>query len=173
MRPTRSSSWNECVREQQYSQVDRHLEKASNSTPVHAAHIWLARSYQVSGRWDKAVSILDLTDQNRDKLTPEMALFSDRLRADSQGKYEEGMRLILELRKLAPREPIYILTAAIIGIAVNKPRLAIDLFEKTEVPEEWLKTGPGRAGLGIGQRLLLFRNHKKSSMSSEGPGKIT
>jgi len=140
-----------------------HLEKAVKLDPgFMPAHIWLARCYQVTGRWDKAVPILELADQNRDKLTPEMALFSDRLKADSQGKYEEGLRALLELRKLAPREPLYIFAAAINGIAVNRPRQAIDLFEKTEIPEDWLKIGTGPTWFGIWSNAHYFLgNHKK------------
>jgi len=140
-----------------------HLEKAVELDPgFMPAHIWLARCYQVKGRWDKAVPILELTDQNRDKLTPEMLLFSDRLRADSQGKYEEGLRALLELRKLAPREPLYIFAAAVNAIAINKPRQVIDLFEKTEVPEDWLKIGIGPAWFGHWSNAHYFLgNHKK------------
>jgi hypothetical protein len=140
-----------------------HLEKAVELDPgFMPAHIWLARCYQVKGRWDKAVPILELTDQNRDKLTPEMLLFSDRLRADSQGKYEEGLRALLELRKLAPREPLYIFAAAVNAIAINKPRQVIDLFEKTEVPEGWLKIDIGSAWFGHWSNAHYFLgNHKK------------
>jgi len=140
-----------------------HLEKAVKLDPgFMPAHIWLARCHQVNGRWDKAVPILELTDQNRNKLTPEMLLFSDRLRADSQGKYEEGLRALLELRKLAPREPLYIFAAAVNAIAINKPRQVIDLFEKTEVPEDWLKIGAGPAWFGNWSNAHYFLgNHKK------------
>ncbi|MBM3285548.1 MAG: hypothetical protein FJY81_06710, partial [Candidatus Aminicenantes bacterium] len=121
-----------------------HLEKTVKlDAGFMPAHIWLARCYQNIGRWDKAVPILELTDQNRDKLTPEMALYSDRLKADSQGKYEEALRALRELRKLAPREPLYIFAVAQTEIALNRPRRAIDLFEKTEIPEDWLKIGTG------------------------------
>jgi len=121
-----------------------HLEKTVKLDPgFMPAHLWLARCYSNIERWDKAVSILEFTDQNRDKLTPEMALFSDRMKAESQGKHEEGLRALLELRKLAPREALYTFAAAATEIGINKPRQAIDLFEKVEVPEYWLKIGTG------------------------------
>ena len=117
-----------------------HWEKAVELDPgFMPAHLWLALSYSRSGRWDKTVSILEFTDQNRDKLTPEMALFSERLKAESQGKNEEALRALIELRKLAPREPLYIFQVAATEIGVNNPRRAIDLFEKAEVPEDWLR----------------------------------
>jgi serine/threonine protein kinase/tetratricopeptide (TPR) repeat protein len=121
-----------------------HWEKTVQLDPgFMPAHLWLALSYSRIGRWDKAISILEFTDQNRDKLTPEMALFSDRLKAESQGKNEEALRALLELRKLAPHEPVYIFQVAATEIGINKPRQAIDLFEKTEVPGYWLKIGTG------------------------------
>ncbi|MCJ7589027.1 MAG: protein kinase [Candidatus Aminicenantes bacterium] len=121
-----------------------HMEKAVKLDPgFMPAHLWLARCYSNIERWDKAVSILDFMDQNRDKLTPEMALFLDRLKAESQGKYEEALRALLELRKLAPREALYTFAAAATELGINKPRQAIDLFEKAEVPEYWLKIGTG------------------------------
>jgi tetratricopeptide (TPR) repeat protein len=121
-----------------------HLEKTVKLDPgFMPAHLWLARCYSNIERWDKAVSILEFTDQNRDKLTPEMALFSDRLKAETQGKYEEALRALLELRKLAPREALYTFAVAATEIGINKPRQAIDLFEKAEVPEYWLKIGTG------------------------------
>jgi len=141
-----------------------HLEKTVKlDAGFMPAHIWLARCYQNIGRWDKAVPILELTDQNRDKLTPEMALYSDRLKADSQGKYEEALRALRELRKLAPREPLYIFAVAQTEIALNRPRRAIDLFEKTEIPEDWLKIGTGLIWFNNWSAAhLLQGNYKKA-----------
>ena len=140
-----------------------HLENAVKLDPgFMPAHLWLARCYSNIGQWDKAVSKLEFTDQNRDKLTPEMALFSDRLKAESQGKYEEVLRALLELRKLAPREALYTFAVAATEIGINKPRQAIDLFEKAEVPEYWLKIGTGIAWFGNWSNAHYFLgNHKK------------
>jgi serine/threonine protein kinase/tetratricopeptide (TPR) repeat protein len=141
-----------------------HLEKAVELDPgFMPAYQWLARIYSNMGLWDKAISILDFMDQNRDKLTPEGALWLDRLKAESQGKHEEALRAVLQLHKLAPREALYTFLAAAIEIGINKPRLAIDLFERTEVPESWLKI----AAQGIlwfanwSNAHYLLGNHKK------------
>ena len=116
-----------------------HLEKAVELDPgFMPAYQWLARSYQNMGLWDKAVSILGFMDQNRDKLTPEGALFLDRMKAESQGKNEESLRAILQLQKLAPREVLYNFLAVAVEIGLNKPRQALDLFEKVELPENRL-----------------------------------
>jgi serine/threonine protein kinase/tetratricopeptide (TPR) repeat protein len=116
-----------------------HLEKAVELDPgFMPAYQWLARSYQNMGLWDKAVSILGFMDQNRDKLTPEGALFLDRMKAESQGKNEESLRAILQLQKLAPREVLYNFLAVAEEIGLNKPRQALDLFEKVELPESRL-----------------------------------
>jgi len=122
-----------------------HLEKAVKLDPrFMPAYQWLARIYSNRGLWDKAVSILDFMEQNRDKLTPEGALFLDRLKALSQGKNEEALRAVLQLEKLAPGEVVYKFLAVGEGVALNKPRQALDLFEKTEVSEVWLNTDQGR-----------------------------
>jgi serine/threonine protein kinase/tetratricopeptide (TPR) repeat protein len=141
-----------------------HLEKAVELDPgFMPAYQWLARIYSNMGLWDKAVSILDFMDQNRDKLTPEGALWLDRLKAESQGKHEEALRAVLQLHKLAPREALYTFLVAAEGTGINKPRLAVDLFERTEVPESWLKI----AAQGIlwfanwSNAHYLLGNHKK------------
>ena len=116
-----------------------HLEKAVELDPgFMPAYQWLARIYSNIDLWDKAVSIIGFMDQNRDKLTPEGALFLDRLKALSQGKNEESLRAVLQLQKLAPREFLYNFLAVAEGIGLNKPRQALDLFEKVELPESWL-----------------------------------
>jgi tetratricopeptide (TPR) repeat protein len=79
-----------------------HLEKAVEFDPgFMPAHIWLARCYQSIGRWDKAVSILELTDQNRDKLTPEMALYVAE-------QWEEAAALVEKLRSEEPDDIDYL-----------------------------------------------------------------
>jgi serine/threonine protein kinase/tetratricopeptide (TPR) repeat protein len=116
-----------------------HLEKAVELDPgFMPAYQWLARSYSNIGQWDKAVSILGFMEQNRDKLSPEGALFLDRLKALSQGKNEESLRAVLQLQKLAPREVVYNFLAVAEEIGLNKPRQALDLFEKVELPESRL-----------------------------------
>jgi serine/threonine protein kinase/tetratricopeptide (TPR) repeat protein len=121
-----------------------HLEKAVELDPgFMPAYQWLARIYSNLDLWDKAVSILGFMDQNRDKLTPEGALFLDRLKALSQGKNEESLRAVLQLQKLAPREFLYNFLVVAEGIGLNKPRQALDLFEKVELPESWLKFTSG------------------------------
>jgi serine/threonine protein kinase len=116
-----------------------HLEKAVELDPgFMPAYQWLARSYSNIGQWDKAVSILGVMEQNRDKLSPEGALFLDRLKALSQGKNEESLRAVLQLQKLAPREVVYNFLAVAEEIGLNKPRQALDLFEKVELPESRL-----------------------------------
>ncbi|OGD18687.1 MAG: hypothetical protein A2W03_08835 [Candidatus Aminicenantes bacterium RBG_16_63_16] len=145
------------------AQAISHWEKTVKLDPGYMpAHLWLARCYSNIERWDKAVSILEFTDQNRDKLTPEMALFSDRLKAESQGKHEEALRALLELRRLAPREALYTFAVAASEIGINKPRQAIGLFEKAEVPEYWLKISTGIMWFGIWSNAhYLLGNHKK------------
>ncbi len=140
-----------------------HLEKAVQLDPgFMPAYLWLARCYSNLGRWDKAVSILELTDQNRDKLTPEMALFSDRLKAESQGKNKEALRSLLELQRLAPREALYVFQVAVTEIGINEPRQAIDLFEKAQVPGYWLKVGTGLVWFANWSNAHYFLgNHKK------------
>jgi serine/threonine protein kinase/tetratricopeptide (TPR) repeat protein len=121
-----------------------HLEKAVELDPgFMPAYQWLARIYSNIDLWDKAVSIIGFMDQNRDKLTPEGALFLDRLKALSQGKNEESLRAVLQLQKLAPREFLYNFLAVAEGIGLNKPRQALDLFEKVELPESWLNLNMG------------------------------
>jgi serine/threonine protein kinase/tetratricopeptide (TPR) repeat protein len=121
-----------------------HLEKAVELDPgFMPAYQWLARSYSNIGLWDKAVSILGIMEQNRDKLTPEGALFLDRLKALSQGKNEESLRAVLQLQKLAPREALYNFLVVAEEIGLNKPRQALDIFEKAELPESWLKFTSG------------------------------
>jgi serine/threonine protein kinase/Flp pilus assembly protein TadD len=121
-----------------------HLEKAVELDPgFMPAYQWLARIYSNIDLWDKAVSIIGFMDQNRDKLTPEGALFLDRLKALSQGKNEESLRAVLQLQKLAPREFLYNFLAVAEGIGLNKPRQALDLFEKVELPESWLNLTSG------------------------------
>jgi len=116
-----------------------HLEKAVELDPgFMPAYQWLARSYSNIGQWDKAVSILGFMEQNRDKLSPEGALLFDRLKALSQGKNEESLRAVLQLQKLAPREVVYNFLAVAEEIGLNKPRQALDLFEKVELPESRL-----------------------------------
>jgi tetratricopeptide (TPR) repeat protein len=141
-----------------------HLEKAVELDPgFMPAYQWLARIYSNMRLWDKAVSILGFMDQNRDKLTPEGALFLDRMKAQSQGKNEEALRALVQLQKLAPREALYTFSVAIESISINKPRQALDLFEKVEVPESWLNIG----GSGISwfgnwcNAYYLLGNHKK------------
>ena len=137
-----------------------HLEKIVKLDPgFMPARLWLARSYSIQGQGDKAVSTLEFMDQNRDKLTREMALFLDLSKADSQGKSEEALRIALQLHKLAPHEALYTFRAAIQEIAINKPRQAIDLFEKVEVTESWLKDGGWFGNWSIAHYLL--GNHKK------------
>ncbi|MFZ2052860.1 MAG: protein kinase [Candidatus Aminicenantales bacterium] len=127
-----------------YAKAISHLEKAVELDPgFMPAYQWLARIYSNSGLWDKVVSILGLLEQNRDKLTPEMALFLDRLKALSQGKNEESLRAVLQLQKLAPREALYNFLVVAEEIGLNKPRQALDLFEKVELPESWLNTTSG------------------------------
>jgi tetratricopeptide (TPR) repeat protein/predicted Ser/Thr protein kinase/TolB-like protein len=121
-----------------------HLEKAVKLEPEFwHAYIWIARIYSNNDQWDKAVSVLDFLDQNRDKLTPEGALWLDRLRAEGQGKIEEALRAVLQLQRLAPRAALYTFLAASYETEINKPRLAADLFERNEVPESWLNLAPG------------------------------
>jgi serine/threonine protein kinase len=121
-----------------------HLEKAVELDPgFMPAYQWLALIYSRMPLWDKAVSILDFLDQNRDKLTPEGAFWLDRLRAESQGKNEEALRAILQLQKLAPREALYNFLVVAEEIGLNKPRQALDVFEKVELPESWLNTNSG------------------------------
>ncbi len=146
------------------AKASSHLEKAAElDRGFMPAYQWLARIYSNMGLWDKAVSILDFMEQNRDKLTPEGALWLDRLKAESQGKHEEVLRAILQLQKLAPREALYTFLVAIGNMSINKPRLAIDLFKRTEIPESWLNI----AGTGIMwfanwcNAHYLLGNHKK------------
>jgi serine/threonine protein kinase len=121
-----------------------HLEKAVELDPgFMPAYQWLARIYSNIDLWDKAVSIIGFMDQNRDKLTPEGALFLDRLKALSQGKNEESLRAVLQLQKLAPREALSNFLVVAEEIGLNKPRQALDLFEKVELPESWLNTSQG------------------------------
>jgi tetratricopeptide (TPR) repeat protein/predicted Ser/Thr protein kinase len=140
-----------------------HLEKTVKLDPgFMPARLWLARSYSILGQGDKAVSTLEFMDQNRDKLTPEMALFLDLSKADSQGKSEDALRALLQLQKIAPREALYTFRVAIEEIAINKPRQAIDLFEKVEVPEYWLKIGSGITWFANWSNAhYLLGNHKK------------
>ena len=140
-----------------------YLEKTVKLDPgFMPAYLWLARSYSILGQGDKAVSILGFMEQNRDKLTLEGALFLELLKAESQGKSEEARRALLQLQKLAPHEALYTFRAAIQEIAINKPRQAIDLFEKVEVPEYWLKIGSGVAWIGNWSNAhYLLGNHKK------------
>jgi tetratricopeptide (TPR) repeat protein/predicted Ser/Thr protein kinase/TolB-like protein len=127
-----------------YAQAIGHLEKAIELDPAFMpAYQWLASSYRNMGRWDKAVSILSFMDQNRDKLTPEGAGMLDYLTAQSQGKHEEVLRALHQLQRLAPREVLFTFTVAANEIGINKPRLALDLFEKVEIPESWLNIAPG------------------------------
>ena len=121
-----------------------HLEKAIELDPgFMPAYQWLARSYQNMDLWDKAASILGFMDQNRDKLTPEGALFLDRMEAVSQGKNEESLRAVLQLQKLAPREVLYNFLAVAEEIGLNKPRQPLDLFEKVELSESSLNATYG------------------------------
>jgi tetratricopeptide (TPR) repeat protein len=121
-----------------------HLEKAVELDPgFMPAYQWLARTYANMRLWDKAVSILGFMEQNRNKLSPEGALFLDRLKALSQGKNEESLRAVLQLQKLAPREVLYNFLVVAEEIGLNKPRQALDLFEKVELPENWLNTTSG------------------------------
>jgi serine/threonine protein kinase len=127
-----------------YGQAIDHLEKAVRLDPGFLpAYQWLARSYSNTGLWEKAVSILGFMEQNRDKLTPEGALFLDRMKAMSQGKNEEALRALQQLRRLAPREVLYTFLVAAEAIAINRPRLGLDLLEKNKVPETWLDKAPG------------------------------
>jgi tetratricopeptide (TPR) repeat protein len=147
-----------------YAKAISHLEKAVELDPgFMPAYQWLARTYSNIGLWDKAVSILGFMDQNRDKLTPEGVLFLDRMKAESQGKNEEALRALLQLQKLAPREALYTFLVAVYNISMNKPRQALDLFEKVEVPESWLNMAATRTmwfGNWCNAHYLLG-NHKK------------
>jgi serine/threonine-protein kinase len=127
-----------------YARAISHLEKAIELDPgFMPAYQWLASSYRNMGRWDKAASILGFMDQNRDKLTPEGAGMLDYMKAQSQGKHEEVLRALHQLQRLAPREALFTYAVALNEIGINKPRLALDLFEKVEVPEGWLNIAPG------------------------------
>jgi serine/threonine protein kinase len=141
-----------------------HLEKAVELDPgFMPAYQWLARIYSNMGLWDKAVSILDFLDQNRDKLTPEGALWLDRLKAESQGKHEEALRAVLQLQKLAPREALYAFLVGAYETGLNKPRLAVDVFERTEIPESWLNVA-AQGTLWFdnwSNAYYLLGNHKK------------
>ena len=127
-----------------YAQAIGHFEKAVELDPgFMPAYQWLASSYRNMGRWDKAASILGFMDQNREKLTPEGAGMLDYMKAQSQGKHEEVLRALHQLQRLAPREALFTYGVALNEIGINKPRLALDLFEKVEVPEGWLNVAPG------------------------------
>jgi len=140
-----------------------HLEKAIELDPgFMPAYQWLARSYQNMDLWDKAASILGFMDQNRDKLTPEGALFLDRMKAVSQGKNEESLRAVFQLQKLAPREVLYNFLAVAEEIGLNKPRQALDLFEKVELSESSLNANYGISWYAYGCIAHYFLgNHKK------------
>jgi len=144
-----------------------HLEKARELDPgFMPVYQWLARIYSNRGLWAKAVQVLDVMEQNRDKLTPEEALFMDRLKALSQGKNEEARRALLQMEKIAPHEFAYKFLAVADGVALNKPRLSLEIFEKAEAPPAWLKTDHGR-NLGtryfayVSMAYYLLGNHKK------------
>jgi serine/threonine protein kinase/tetratricopeptide (TPR) repeat protein len=140
-----------------------HLEKAVELDPgFMPARQWLARTYSNLELWDKAVSILSFMDQNREKLTAEGVLFLDRLKALSQGKNEESLRAVLQLQKLAPREALYNFLVVAEETGLNKPRQALDLFEKAELPENWLKFNSGINWYAFGCMAHYFLgNHKK------------
>jgi tetratricopeptide (TPR) repeat protein len=140
-----------------------HLEKAVELDPgFMPAYGWLARSYQNMDLWDKAASILGFMDQNRDKLTPEGALFLDRMKALSQGKNEEALRAVLQLQKLAPHEVLYNFLAVAEEIGLNRPRQALDLFEKIELSESSLNATYGTSWYAYWCIAHYFLgNHKK------------
>jgi serine/threonine-protein kinase len=127
-----------------YAQTLSHLEKAVKLDPEFwPAYVWIARSWSNIGRWDKAAPILGFLDQNRDKLPPHPLGLLNYLTALSQGKHEEALRALLWLHEIAPREGIFNLTVAANELLINKPRMALDILEKVDVPEGWLNSAPG------------------------------
>ncbi len=126
-----------------YDQARRHFEKAVEFDPSFIRpRLMTAVSYMNQGEYAKADSIIDVVNQNREKLTPTDRGFLDWAIADLQGRHAEALRHLQHLEKLAPNDLALKYVIGRRAVLVNRPQLTLDTFAKADF-EPFLATETG------------------------------
>ncbi len=122
--------------DQDFSQALTHFENSVETDPEFPAPcIRMAVIYSYQEDFAKAVSMVGLADERRERLDLFERYLLDGFIAKLQGDYAEGLKFFHQAETLAPEDYVLNCLIGFEAVRLNRPQETVDTFAKIVIPE--------------------------------------